>query len=470
MKKLALILVFALIALPAVVFAGPRDQLRGWKTEQRLQKLGSETDSSKAPDPLFDDLLETLAAEMLRPKVGACEFSSGKAGLSCKAPIGFSAGSQLATMLYRLRTTLYTGGAATEAVCLEGPWGRAQPLLLDKAGAAGFLTLAGIDEADIEAQQFSVGKIGSSLVALSPELLGNGLYEEIRRQADAGKTSVTFRMTPFPQKTPVELTLKTTKGEELTFAVELNGARQDVKVSKKARWALSGTNKKFKYRGDKITHQVLLGALLRAGKVSITNIVSEDFFPRVYPKLSGESTHEVHLLGANSSWFGKSKFSVKPRARMGRTGGTCDIHIEFSSKGDSSVMTGPLRVGDWEKVSLTRVIDLSLETSQTAYLLPAPVRDGEEQLTAEEFDELLERPAVCEKRCGKAAAHSGPAVITDRRGEIVKTFPALDFDADACVQTCLVKSEYASCIDERVFEAEGAGKKRYGLGYCDARK
>jgi len=471
MNKITLTLVFALLALPVVVLAGPRDQLRGWKAEKRLQSLvESDGASAKAADPLFDDVLSTLAAEMLRPKVGDCVYSGPDDALRCAAPVGFTPGSQLSAMLYRLRTSLYTGQAATESICLEAPWGRAQPLVLDKPGASAFLALAGLDEAKLAAQRFSLGKIGNRLVTLSPELLGDVLYKEVRRQADAGKGSITFRMSPFPEKTPVELTLKTTQGEELTFPVELNGARQEVKIKKSARWSLTGTTSRFKYRGDKTTHQVLLGTLLRAGKATISNMVSEDYFSRLYPKLKGVTNHELHLVGASNSWFGKAAFTVKPRARVYRTSGACDLVVEFSSKGNKKVKSGPLPLADWEKISGTRVIDLSRETTQTAYLLRAPVRDGAEQLTGEEFDELLRRPALCAERCSEAAASSGALTVRDAEGGIVKQFPKLDFDGDACVQTCLVKSDYMACLEDRVLDRRGAEKKRSGLGYCERRR
>jgi hypothetical protein len=436
-----------------------------------LQSLvESDAASAKAANPLFDDVLSTLAAEMLRPKVGDCVFSGPDDALRCAAPVGFAPGSQLSTMLYRLRTSLYTGRAATESICLEAPWGRAQPLVLDKPGASAFLTLAGLNEDKLEPQRFSLGKIGNRLVTLSPDLLGEALYKEVRRQADAGKGSITFRMSPFPEKTPVELTLKTTRGEELTFPVELNGARQEVKINKSARWSLTGTTKRFKYRGNKATHQVLLGTLLRAGKVTISNIASEDYFSRLYPKLKGATKHELHLLGSSSSWFGKAAFTVKPRARVYRTSGACDLVVEFSAQGDQKIRSGPLPLADWEKISGTRVIDLSRETTQTAYLLRAPVRDGAEQLTGEEFDELLRRPALCSQRCSEAAASSGALTIRDFEGEIVKEFGKLDFDVDTCVQACLVKSDYRACLDKRVLGRNGAFASRGGLGYCEARR
>jgi hypothetical protein len=471
MNKITLTLVFALIAVPVVVLAGPRDQLRGWKAEKRLQSLvESDADNAKAADPLFDDVLNTLGAEMLRPKAGDCVFSGPDDALRCEAPVGFVAGSQLSSMLYRLRTSLYTGQAATESICFEAPWGRAQPLVLDKPGASAFLALAELDEAKLAPQRFSLGKIGNRLVTLSPKLLGEGLYKEVRRQADAGKGSITFRMSPFPEKTPVELKLRTSRGEELIFPVELNGARQEVKINKNARWSLTGTTKRFKYQGGKATQQLLLGALLQAGKVTISNIASEDYFSRLYPKLKGASNHELHLLGSSKSWFGKAAFTVKPRARVYRTSGACDLVVEFSSTGDKKVRSGPLPLADWEKITGTRVIDLSRETTQTAYLLRAPVRAGAEQLSPEEFDELLKRPALCSRRCSEAAASSGALTVRDIEGEIVKEFRKLDFDANTCVQACLVKSEYADCLDERVLSRNGADRKRSGLGYCEARR
>jgi hypothetical protein len=441
------------------------------KAKEVLQNQKGENAS-----PALKDVLGDLSATVLKPSLGTCSFTGNEDALTCKSLVEFGVSPSFEKVASGLRRALTAPSSADQGICVAGPSEQQQRFSLHKDGLSSFLKLIKVKKKRIAPRRLSLAQLGKKTVALSATQLGKDLYKEIRRQSDKdrgtsqeGKTKVRLMLTPFPTVTPVELTLTTSEGERLSFPVELDGARQKLQISDSAKWRVSGSSETFAFNRKKQGHLMLLSELIRSGSASITDIRDSDYFPTVRPKVSKRSGREyiATLLGSKNALFGESTFRVDPVVEVSRSPGKCALVIQVGSKSQQKVKFGPLSWDSWRRVETVKPIQ-SGELEAKKGFLKAPVTNDEEGLTAKEFDRLYKRPQRCQSACNSAAPAAAGFRVVDEDGEFV-VFDSIKFSYSRCMDTCMVKKKYLSCLN-RVPGATGQKGKYDYLQGCEDRR
>ena len=426
-----------------------------------LQSINSAMASMEAAEKerlkILEDLPATLAAEFLVPSVTEGAFSGADDALTYSGQVTHTAAGDTKSVLDAISTAIGTerGG---DTVCVSTVGGNVQTISIDTPTMPALLKALGTSTEALAPSTHYLAKVGDKSIVLAESLLGSTLFaavseateglrgdDKLRIQLDAGANGAGAA------DKPVQLLLTTVDGQKLKLEVELDAPKKSAadSVPEGAVWRVAGSSIRAPFDKTSAGQVLLLTTLLKEGRLSLGDVETVVTYPTHFAKVSGPD-YTVELLGDDNAWFGSAKLGVAGAVTVNRSAGDCQLNVLFSAA-DSSVGFGPLPEATWKRANSFRAVRTDQTEVALGYLNGPACASNPAGISNEDFDEVMGRGGVCQKRCDDLAAKITEAtaklmeskVGTDEQLSVSKSFTSI-----ACRSTCMKSKGYRDCTQQ----------------------
>jgi hypothetical protein len=451
----------SLISTASIAGSNVNSALSNYKITSELNReMASISEAEQKKREVLIDLPNKIASEFLNPSIVEGEISGEGDELTYSGEVSYRPGAGSNALVRKISLALGTPGNGS-VLCLSGEDADPQRVTIDDNAVDTLLSSLGTSAAKIAPSVHFVTKAGKDTVVVASELQGEALYKELRKSLEKagakGSVRVYLEVPDGPKvgatQKPANLILTTTDGRKLQLEVEIDAPAKNLadNVPKGAVWRVAGSNIEVPFSKKQSGHLSMLSALLKNGKLRLSNIERNEHFPIVRNQVTG-ADYRIQTIGNNNAWFGQAELAVTGVMTVKCTDGRCDVDVNVSGS-NSAVALGPLSEDQWSRVTSFRPVRKGKEIVDLGYLEGPACASTPQNTSFDRFDRSMTLGADCTAMCKdiniRLKAQVPLALLMGSIGhEVADTLKK--FHIPECETNCKASSEYMSCMSDAV--------------------